>query len=216
MKKQEKECYVRIQNAQIGYKKKILIKDLNIEIYKGDKILLLGANGTGKTTFIKVLLNLENLISGKIEHFYQSISFVPQNLEVPKEFLLTIEEVLELYLDLKFFDKNKQSKIKEIYNVLKKTNLLEKKDQLLKECSGGELQRVYIARALLKKPNFLILDEPLNAVDSDNQKQFFTLLQEIYKEYECTILMTSHILNETILNFFNRKFLIKELQLLEI
>lgn len=216
MKKQGKECYVRIQNAQIGYKRKILIKDLNVEIFRGDKILLLGANGTGKTTFIKVLLNLEDLISGRIEHLYKTASYVPQNLDVPKEFLLTIEEVLELYSDLKFFDKNKKSKIKEIYNVLKKTNLLEKKDQLLRECSGGELQRVYIARALLKKPNFLILDEPLNAVDSDNQKQFFTLLEEIHKEYECSILMTSHILNETILNFFNRRFLIKDFRLVEL
>lgn len=207
------DFYVRFKNASIGYKKKILVKDINLQINPGDKILLLGSNGTGKTTFFKVILSLHKLLVGEVEKKYNAISYVPQNLEISKEFLLTIYDVLDLYY---VSNHHNDEKKKDIFEVLKKINLLEKKDQLLKECSGGELQRTFIARALLRKPQLLILDEPLNAVDSDNQKQFFLLLEEIYNDYQCTILMSSHIYVDDLIHFFSRKFIIKNKQILEL
>ncbi|MFN3603721.1 MAG: metal ABC transporter ATP-binding protein [Leptonema sp. (in: bacteria)] len=216
MKKTLQECYIELENVQIGFKKIVLLENINLKIYKEDKILLLGSNGAGKTTFFKVLLGLTDIQKGEIKTYFHSISYVPQTLEVSKEFLLTIEEVLELYSDLKIFSKNQQEKAKSIYEVLKKTNLFDKRNQLLRECSGGELQRTYIARALLRKPNVLILDEPLSAVDSENQKQFFSFLEEIHKEYQCTILMSSHILVDSIMNFFNRKLSIKDKRIIEL
>ncbi|MCS7205643.1 MAG: ATP-binding cassette domain-containing protein [Leptospiraceae bacterium] len=208
---------VKIENAEIGYKKNILIQNLSLQIHRGDKILLLGSNGVGKTTLIKTILGIQRPLQGSISFFYSSCSYVPQALEIPKEFLLTIEETLELYYDTKLFpNKRKHERQKEINEVLKKTNLFEKKHLLLRECSGGELQRTFISRALLRKPELIVFDEPLAAVDVDNQKQFFSLLDTIHKEYQVSILMTSHIMNEDFLKFFSRKLLIKNKVLMEV
>ncbi len=213
----KRKIYLNFKNAEIGYKKNVLIKNLNLEIQQGEKILLSGSNGTGKTTFFKTILGFIPLLKGEIQKNFEFISYVPQNLEISTEFLITIYEVLDLYYNNKLVPFEKTQKKKQtIYDILNKFNLLEKKDLLLKECSGGELQKTFIARALLKKPEFLILDEPLNAVDLENQKQFFHLLSEIYDEYQCTILMSSHILVEDSINFFNKKFIIKNQQIFEL
>lgn len=210
-----KDKLVSFQGVAIGYQKKILIHDINTEIFRGDRVLLLGANGTGKSTLLKNILKLQKPLKGTLETFYRNASYVPQNIEVPKDFLLTIEEVLELYTDVKslFPVSGKYGKI---VDVLKKTNLWEKKDLLLRECSGGELQRTFIARALLEQPDLLILDEPLNSIDAENQESFLELLKEIYDEYRITIIMTSHLLNESIISFFSRKLQIRNRSLLEL
>ncbi len=199
--------YFILENVNIGFGNFILIKNLNQRIYKGEKILLLGSNGTGKTTFLKTLLRIEKPIFGKISYLFRSISYVPQNTNRKNEFLITVEQFLSYF-------QNKKNP-EQIEYIIKKLNLYEKKTILLRECSGGEFQRLNIARALLNQPEVLILDEPLNAVDIENRKHFIELLRELYNEYEFTIIMTSHYLDEELYSFFDRKWTISQNQIFE-
>lgn len=188
------------KNVSIGYRTAIL-ENINLSIYEGDKILLLGANGTGKTTLLKTITKLIAPLSGKIEFFYHSISYVPQTKTLPI-FPLKIYDVLRLYYP---FFYPEQKKMQEIESALKQMNLWEKRNSLITECSGGEIQRMYIARAILLKPQILVLDEPLNAVDIQNREYFFNILQQLYEELKCAIIMTGHNLDNKIIRFFDRK-----------
>ncbi|GIX42323.1 MAG: zinc import ATP-binding protein ZnuC [Leptospiraceae bacterium] len=206
----KQKSIINFNNVSIGYKNKILIYDINLSVYQGDKILLLGSNGSGKTTLLKVLSKLKKPLKGKIHYYYKSIGYVPQSKTI-SDFPLRIYDVLNLYYPL-YYPQVKRNQ--EIEYALKQVNLWEKRNFLLKECSGGELQRMYIARAILKKPEILILDEPLNAIDIQNKENFLLILEELYKQLQCTIIMTSHDLNEKIMKFFNKKIYISNHQII--
>ncbi len=204
-----KNILIELKNVDIGYTKNILIKDVSIKIYKGDKILLMGPNGSGKSTFLKVITKLKKPINGKIYYGYHSISYVPQNKSITN-FPIRIYDVLNMYFPLWYSKKEKSIKIE---SILKQMNLWEKRNLLLTECSGGELQRTLIARSLLYNPEILILDEPLNAIDIENRENFLQLLDTLYKELHLTIIMTSHDINQKLINFFCMFFYIKDQKL---
>jgi zinc transport system ATP-binding protein len=200
----EKQTLIELSGVSIGYNNHRLIENINLTIQKGEKILLLGSNGSGKTTLLKVIAKLKKPIAGNISYNYKILSYVPQSKKI-HHFPISIQNTLRLYYPL-FYPKQKQNQ--EIEAVLKQMNLWEKRNLLLSECSGGELQRVYLARALLRNPEILLLDEPLNAIDITSKQNFLSILEEMYQHLNCTIIMTSHDLSEKILNFFNKKLYI--------
>jgi len=200
----EKQILVELSGVSIGYKNHQLIENIHLTIQKGEKILLLGSNGSGKTTLLKVIAKLVKPLKGNIIYHYKTISYIPQTKKI-YDFPINIINVLRLYYPL-FYPKDKQDK--EIERVLKQMNLWDKRNLLLSECSGGELQRIYLARALLRNPEIILLDEPFNAVDITNKENFLSILEEMYTNLNCTLIMTSHDLNEKILNFFNKKLYI--------
>ncbi len=200
----EKQTLVELSGVSIGYKNHQLIENIHLTIQKGEKILLLGSNGSGKTTLLKVIAKLVKPLKGKIDFYYKTLSYVPQSKKIV-QFPISMVDLLRLYYPL-FYPKQKQNQ--EIERILKQMNLWEKRNQLLSECSGGELQRIYLSRALLRNPEILLLDEPLNAIDITSKQNFLSILEEMYQRLNCTIIMTSHDLNEKILNFFNKKLYI--------
>ena len=200
----EKQILVELSGVSIGYKNHQLIENIHLTIQKGEKILLLGSNGSGKTTLLKVIAKLVKPLKGKIDFYYKTLSYVPQSKKIV-QFPISMVDLLRLYYPL-FYPKQKQNQ--EIETILKQMNLWEKRNQLISECSGGELQRIYLSRALLRNPEILLLDEPLNAIDITSKQNFLSILEEMYQRLNCTIIMTSHDLNEKILNFFNKKLYI--------
>jgi ABC-type Mn2+/Zn2+ transport system ATPase subunit len=196
--------FIEFKNVSVGYGNNLLIRNINLTIRKGEKILLLGSNGSGKTTLLKIMAKLKKPLEGKIDYYYHTLSYVPQSKSI-MNYPLTIYDVLDLYFPL-FYPKEKRKK--EIESALKEVQLWEKRNFLLSECSGGELQRMFIARAILRKPEVLILDEPLSAIDIQNKENFLNILKELSKNLNCTIIMTSHELNHNMINFFNVKLII--------
>jgi len=181
-----------------------VLKDISFTINQGDFVGIVGHNGSGKTTLVKIILGLLTQKEGNIALFsypsrsfnaWEKIGYLPQNLSVINPiFPATVQEVVGLgLLSLKkfpkFFLKEDQDKIDTILKDLKISDL---KNRLISKLSGGQLQRVMLARALVNRPKLLILDEPTNAIDSDTRKNFFSYISALNKKQQTTIILITH------------------------
>ncbi|MCL4378143.1 MAG: metal ABC transporter ATP-binding protein [Actinobacteria bacterium] len=181
-----------------------VLKDVSFDLETGDYIGVVGYNGSGKTTLIKVILGLLKPYTGSIlimgippEKFnlWDKIGYMPQNTSLLNPvFPARVEEVVSLgLLSKKRFPKIITDKDKRaIDEVLHRLNINELKNQLIGNLSGGQQQKVFLARALVTKPELLILDEPSNALDPATREQFFSILEELNKNYGTAIIFITH------------------------
>ncbi len=210
-----KEVILKTKDLTKKYKEFIALNNVNISINKGDIYGLIGRNGAGKTTLMKMIISLTNKTSGSITLFHnakEDKKRIGSLIENPAFF-----PNLNAYDNLKYYAIQKGINDKEkIYTALKLVDLDNAKNKKYKNFSLGMKQRLGIALAILDKPDFIILDEPINGLDpigiSDMRKVFYKL----NKEYNITILISSHILSElyTVANRFciiNQGKIIKEL-----
>ncbi|QAA30303.1 ATP-binding cassette domain-containing protein [Clostridium manihotivorum] len=191
---------LRTFNLTKELKNKVILDNLNINIKKGEIYGFLGENGSGKTTTIKLIVNLLKPTSGSIEFFGEPIELnrnevfkrIGSVIEYPAFYeTLTARENLEIHKTLMGYeDKNC---IDDALNMVKLENF---EGKLVKEFSLGMKQRLGIARAILTKPEFLILDEPINGLDPMGIKHIRDLLITLSKKHGITILISSHILSE--------------------
>ncbi|MBU3099747.1 MULTISPECIES: ABC transporter ATP-binding protein [Clostridium] len=177
-----------------------VVTNVNMNIKKGEIYGFLGPNGAGKTTIMKMILNLVKPSIGEIEIFGEKLNFkayeilkrIGSIIEYPVFYdKLTGRENLELHCEyMGYYDKSA------INRALELVNLSGIDDKPVKNFSLGMKQRLGIARAIITKPEFLILDEPINGLDPIGIKQIRNLLKMLSKEYGITILISSHILSE--------------------
>jgi ABC-type multidrug transport system fused ATPase/permease subunit len=184
---------------------KYILKNINLDIYKGDVIGVYGNSGSGKTTFINLILNLISPKEGFLHRNYKKISFVSQNTillddSIEKNIIFGSESVDYKVLNRVIEDSNLQELIESL--PLKEKTHVGERGALL---SGGEIQRIGIARALYVNPDLLILDEPTSALDNHNSKQ---IIETISKLKDITIVMISHQLD--LLNFCSKLIHIKD------
>jgi len=171
---------------------RILLKNIHIEVYRGEIVTLVGPNGAGKTTLLKALLGLISLQEGRVvKHPTTTIGYVPQRLQLETLLPLTVQRFLELTPKLQTKQQGKKILAKTSDELALGGLLSQSLDQL----SGGELQRVLLARALLREPNLLILDEPMQGIDLGGQNELYELLLGIRNQRQCGILMVSHDLH---------------------
>ncbi len=195
---------IEIENVSFAYDSNEVLKDINLQIHKGDYIGLVGPNGSGKTTLIKVVVGLLKNKTGTIKFFgedinnfkdWHKIGYVPQSVaSFDKNFPVTVFEVVLMgrYAKRRFFRKiNKEDK-KLIKEALEDVEMWDYKDRLVGDLSGGQMQRVFIARALVSKPEIIFLDEPTSGIDEKNKKEFYQLLQKLNKKMSITLIMVSH------------------------
>lgn len=181
-----------------------ILVDISLQIFPADYIAVIGPNGGGKTTLIKMLLGLEKPISGEVKIFgkklsefneWYKIGYVPQRASlVDTNFPATVEDIVKMgRISQKklfsFFSKEDKEIVKD---AMVKMDVLHLKDKMVGTLSGGQRQRVMIARALASKPEVLILDEPNTGVDVVSQNRFYKLLQKLNKEDKITILFITH------------------------
>lgn len=166
-----------------------LLTDVSFAIEQGSFTMLIGPNGSGKTTLINIILGEIEADAGQISIFgshdpkeRRRIGYVPQRFSFDRSIPLTVKEFLSLITA----DMSRQR------HVLQDVGLLPKHDANVGNLSGGELQRVLIARTLLEEKDMLILDEPTANVDVHGEAQFYTLLQRLRKEKGITILLVTH------------------------
>lgn len=195
---------VKTSGLNFSYGTAPVIEDVSIEVKKGDYIGMIGYNGTGKSTLIKLLLGLLTARSGKIELFgkplksfsdWQRIGYLPQNLSVINPiFPATVSEIVGLgLLSTKRTPKRLTSEdAKLIHEALERLGIANFANQTLAELSGGQQQRVMLARSIVANPELLILDEPTNALDAETRGSFFSYLEEINRKHKTVIILITH------------------------
>lgn len=188
---------VKINNVSFKYgnSEKFILKDINLYIDKGEYVSILGENGCGKSTLIKLILNLLKPVSGSIDISANKIGYLPQKKENLNDFPITVFELLDSYrriLKIKTKDC--------VYEFLKKVNLFDYRNKLVGQLSGGQLQKLYIARALIGNPELLLLDEPSTGIDVLGQREIYSFVKNLNTENNLTVISVDHNLDAAILN----------------
>jgi len=183
---------------------KSIIKNISFNIKRGDYTAIIGPNGGGKTTLLRLILGLTQPTSGEIKFFNRSkkefkdgskIGYVPQRAaQLDLNFPITVYEVVKLGLAYKssLFKSMSSEDKQHIKDIMEKVGVTGLRDKLVSQLSGGQRQRVMIARALVSRPQILILDEPNTGVDTHSQKIFYDFLRELNQKEKITILFATH------------------------
>ena len=180
--------FIELNDVRVNFQNRQVLTGVDLTVYPGEIITLIGPNGAGKTTLIRVALGLQKVTSGH-RHIKKGlrIGYMPQKLHVNDSMPLTVNRFLELT----------GCRLTAINNALSRTGVGQIGKSPLQSLSGGELQRVLLARALLHKPHLLVLDEPVQGVDITGQKELYQLITDIRDEsrQDCAVLMVSHDLH---------------------
>ncbi len=183
------DTLLKLQNISVTLDKKIVLVDISFDITKAKIITIIGPNGSGKTTLARCILGLIKPDSGEI-WFKKGlkIGYMPQKISLNPNLPLTVLNFLQLEV------KHKIS-AELLTNVIAEVGITRILDRPLQKISGGEIQRVLLARALLTNPDLLILDEPVQGVDITGQVEFYKLIDKLRQEKSLTILIISHDLH---------------------
>ena len=201
---------IEVKNLSFSYDKEKVLEDINVSIKKKDFFAIIGPNGGGKSTFLKLLLGILKPDSGSIKVFgddveknFLKFGYVPQDTGINKNFPIKVLDVVlqgRLGISKKFWGFSKDD-IHICKEALKKVGVLEYQHKRIADLSGGQRQRVFIARALATDAKILILDEPTASIDSKGQISLYTTLKELNKN-KC-IITVSHDVN-VVLGFANK------------
>ena len=186
-----------VQNLSFRYDaySKYILEDISFEVKKGEYVSVVGENGSGKSTLVRLLLGLLKPTTGEVQQRASSIGYVPQKKVNLTHFPLTVFELLDSY--------RKVLKVKEkgiVHNMLEEVGLLGFEKKLAGELSGGQLQKLYIARALINNPELLILDEPSTGIDVKGQREIYTILKHLNQDSKITIISVDHNLDAAVAN----------------
>jgi len=190
---------IEIKNLNFSYNDQPVLRDVNLTVNQGDYIAMIGPNGGGKTTLLKLMLGLLNADSGDVRIFNKPpqavshrIGYVPQDVHINKNFPISALDVV-LMGKLKpgrGRSRHSQQDRRAAIDALDQVEMKKFRHQRIGELSGGQKQRVFVARALVSDPGLLFLDEPTASIDTKGQNEFYALLKELNKTI--TILIVSH------------------------
>lgn len=187
-----------VKNLSVSYGKQQIIKNLNFEIEKGDYVGIVGSNGSGKTTLVRSLLGLIEPTGGEIQFTRgkdTAIGYLPQRTLVNDSFFpAQVGEIVGTGLmgspEGRLMKRTeKQKRIKDTLNLLNMDGFLKRK---IGSLSIGQQQRVLLARALVSRPDLLILDEPTSSLDPKIREEFYEMLHHLHLKHQVTILQVSH------------------------
>lgn len=208
---------IAIENVWLSYTDKNILEDINLDIYQGDFLLITGPNGGGKTSLLRTILRLQSPTKGQITFFRQGepvssldMGYLPQKNSIDSRFPITVEEVIASGLmgntqkgNTKFDSK------KEIDEMLDLMGITALRNKPIGVLSGGQLQRSLFGRALISKPEMLILDEPTSYIDRQFGNRMFEILRDLSSN-GTTIMMVSHEI-EPFITLSNRNLYINHI-----
>lgn len=195
---------IDIQQLDFAYAQQLVLKQISLRVDRGTILGLIGPNGGGKTSLLRLLLGLESPTRGTIQIDGLSprqavsrgtiVGYLPQNPRVPENFPLSVRQLVRLGLAgktglLRLYDK---SDLAFVDDLIDRIGLSEIREQPIGRLSGGQLQRVLIARALAARPKLLLLDEPTTGIDSAGQQRFVEFLLNLKRELNLTLVLVSH------------------------
>ena len=210
---------VNVSNLTFGYDYRTVLKDINFSLKSGDFLAVIGNNGSGKSTLIKCMLGINKITKGKIflddidifeYKSFRNIGYVPQKFDdFNYEFPITVNEII-------YASKYSDLTEDQVLETLDKIGILHLQNENINNLSGGQLQRVFIARALMNEPKLLILDEPTVGVDKANVEMFYQTINELNKE-GITVILISHNIRDAkcefthVLSLHNGEGIFKEI-----
>ena len=195
----KKKSVIEIQDLWFSYNGYLVLKEVNLGVNEGDFIALIGPNGGGKTTLLKLMLGLLRPKRGTVRVLGQppryvspSIGYVPQDIHINIDFPISVHDVVLMGGirgggGWRHYSREDREKARE---ALEKVDIWPLHKRRIRELSGGQRQRVFLARALVSNPKILFLDEPTSNIDTQGQSVFYDLLKELNKY--TTILIVSH------------------------
>lgn len=195
---------VEMKNLSFKYDVVPILKNVNLTVFEGDFMGIVGPNGSAKSTLIKLLLGILNPQQGEIylmnkplNNFgdWHRIGYISQKVRsFNNSFPATVEEIVaaNLYKELgilKFMRKKHKDKIDEALEIV---GMVDYKKRLIGTLSGGQQQRIFIAKTLINNPQIIFMDEPLVGVDIKSQESFYKLMEKLNKDLGITLIMVSH------------------------
>ena len=181
---------LNLENAVIKYEDNVIINKFSLKVNAGEMVFITGINGSGKSTLIRCIAGLLPLSSGTLKKS-EKMSYVPQIEEADRNFPACVSEIVltgtqrKNKLFYSFHDK-KQAK-----NAMKELQIENLSRRELKTLSGGQLRRVFLARALCGEPDLLLLDEPCAGLDAESRKILFSVIEKKLSE-GCAVIMVTH------------------------
>ena len=179
----QKKLLVKLENAGVQRMSKWLVKEISFEISQGQIVTLIGPNGSGKTTTAKMILNIMNADEGQITRNTDKMAYVPQKINIDWTMPLRVIDFMKITNNLND---------NQVVESLTTTGVDKLLYNQIHNLSGGEFQRVLIARAIAKKPDLLVLDEPVQGVDYNGEIALYNLIKKISVNLNCGILLISH------------------------
>lgn len=194
-----------VENLCVRINKHHLVENITFSVEEGSIVAIIGPNGAGKTTLFKAILGIipstgtvsmfGTPFKGRNSHI--KVGYVPQRLEFDRTFPLTISELLHFTVppmcSLQFYKRAKEKTY--VAKLLEIVGVKDLAQRTIGSLSGGELQRVMIAKAIVNNPRILFLDEPASGVDIEGQERFYDLVRRLNKEKGLTVILISHDLN---------------------
>ena len=182
----ENNILVKLNEVGIKQNDKWLVKGVSLVVEKGKIVTLIGPNGSGKSTTAKIALGIYEKIEGQVEKYTNNVGYVPQKISIDWTLPLRVNDFMLLTENLKD---------EAVNEALSLTGVIHLKNKNLGNLSGGEFQRVLLARAISRKPDLLVLDEPVQGVDFTGEIALYELIKKISDTLNCGILLISHDLH---------------------
>lgn len=195
---------IELKNVSKKYSSRSIFENITVSVQEGEMVALVGASGSGKSTLLNMIGLLEECEKGQITIFGKkipkiesreatllrrnTINYLFQSFALISD--ITVNQ--NLFIAMNFLNISKRQKNKKIDEVLQKVNILSLKNEKVNTLSGGEQQRVALARTILKPGKLVLADEPTGALDADSAENAFQLIQSLCKKYEKTVIIVTH------------------------
>ena len=193
--KEKKQILLQTENMSLFAGEQVLLSGVSLTVSAGEIVTIIGPNGAGKTTLFRVLLGVIPPNTGSI---YKKpnlrIGYLPQKITVDPILPLSVSRIMNLTGNFS---------VQQIENVLDETGVLSLKNKPVYQLSGGEFQRVMLARTLLINPELLVLDEPVQGVDYMGESELYKLIGNLRNKHGCGVLMVSHDLHVVMLSLIH-------------
>ena len=177
---------IQLDRVSVQFEQQSALRQVSLDIQAGEIVSLIGPNGAGKSTLVKVLLGVQPPTSGNVVRRGKlTIGYVPQRFHPSSSLPLRVIDLLQL----------EQSPHAHFEQILQETGTRHLLHKTIQKLSGGERQRVLLARALLKKPQLLVLDEPMQGLDIQSETELYSYVRSLPERYGCAVLMISHDLH---------------------
>ncbi|KLI38334.1 metal ABC transporter ATP-binding protein [Brachyspira hyodysenteriae] len=218
---------IEFKNVHFGYTSDDILKCISFDVNKGDFVSIIGSNGVGKSTILKLILGEISQFRGSIKLYeedinkfrdWKRIGYLEQNAYSKIiNFPATVYEIVmsNNFADIGLFKFPNKSHHVKVIKALELLGMEKYKNRMISKLSGGQIQRVFLARTLISEPDLLVLDEPTNGVDRETIDLIYKILQDLNKEKKVTIIMVTHDVDKTS-NISNRIFCFEEGSLVEL
>jgi ABC-type Mn2+/Zn2+ transport system ATPase subunit len=197
-----KQPILELTNVSAQFDKTIVLDNLSFQLRSGERVAIIGPNGAGKSTLFNIIAGILSPTKGKINLYgsqsreHICIAYVPQRNQVNWDFPVNVADVVMMGRvgKLGLFNWPKQKDWQKVYKSLELVGMTELAKRQISELSGGQQQKVFIARALAQEADLMLMDEPLNGLDVKSQESIFEILN-ILREHNVTVMVSTHDLN---------------------